>query len=315
MNAPRLCIYPRCTKVTRVRGYCGYHYEKLTRLGLLPFTGRVVADPSPIRTRIAEHLARGRTLHDLADRATTCPTVVRRLHLGCASCRRTTATRIMAVPLPPTMIGVRRRLDALARIGFSLAAVSRISGVSSANLQRSLRTGRCSAATRLRLAAAYEQLSATPQHAPRVVTLAKRAGKRAPADWEYLDIDDPAVWPDSIDTSRDVDEIAVEMLVKGHVPAVRPPRPTYVEAVARLTGCTGAEIARRLRVTVRTVERMRKELQGEAVPPGGQRFQETCCRGTNRHPFTPENTRIDCNGKRHCRACEQHYKKTHREAA
>lgn len=312
---PKTCTRPNCAERHEARGFCKHHYGKLIRTGRLPIIAALV-DPAPIRARIELQLAHGRSLHNLSEAASVDFTWIKRIHSGESSCRKTTAARIMAVPLPPTFVGICRRLSALERIGYSRAGFCRASGVASATLSRALRTGVMSAPLRFAVATAYETLSVKPIDAPRAVLLATRAGHFPPADWEYVDIDDPAAHPEDLTsperswgyTTLPEGECA-ELLVAGEFygnVTGEPHRGSRLQAVVMLTkrGWDAHRIGRWLRMTPRTVARMRTEASGQRCAPRPQHC-ETHCRGAEKHELTPENTRVDGRGARHCRICER----------
>jgi lambda repressor-like predicted transcriptional regulator len=169
-----------------------------------------------------------------------------------AGCSRTTAAAILNIRLdqdPPIArslvdtTGTRRRLQALAVLGYSLPEIARQSGVA----ERALRTvleglrPHTRITTASRVARLYRQLATRPapptRYAEKARNQAMAAGWHGPMAW--ADIDDPACVPDP-------DE---------------PPAPGHVhpddvtELAAR--GLNDTQIATRLNVSPRTVLRAR----------------------------------------------------------
>jgi lambda repressor-like predicted transcriptional regulator len=321
-TSAKTCELPACDEAAQIRGFCNRHYDKLRRTRYLPIVFKTV-DSTPMRHRITAHLQRGHCLKTIADSAGVNPDALRKAYRQGTPVLITTARRVMAVPLPPqppSITGIRRRLEALARIGYSLRRFTKVSGICRSTLSRGLRADHFTVEFRLRLVAAYEKLSATPVDDPMEIARAKKNRYFAPADWEYVDIDDPNAWPDYLDQQGNEDnpgtwaytelphDQCVELLVQGEFydnVEGRPLRAAKLAAVVELAeqGWTGRRIAAWLRMTPRTVRNMRAESKGERpapqLPPA-----ELHCRSVDRHPFSPSNTRIDSRGRRHCRTCE-----------
>jgi hypothetical protein len=145
-------------------------------------------------------------------------------------------------------IGTARRLQALHAMGWSDPVLARRIGTTASHAHR-LRTGRRQVYTSTAAAVAwlYLELSETPGPSERARRSAAALGEAPPAAWDPDTdaIDDPAAKPW---TERRID-------------AVRRERRERRERVAELTPWrTAEEIAEALRVTPRTVERIRAEL-------------------------------------------------------
>lgn len=114
------------------------------------------------------------------------------------SCKRATVGLSRMVP----DVGTRRRLQALAALGWSLQAIADALGVHPRNLQR-LRTGRkggrVQQGTAARVTEVYNRLSMTPPpDTPQTRwrrTTAEQEGWARPLDWDEGAIDDPDARP------------------------------------------------------------------------------------------------------------------------
>jgi hypothetical protein len=121
--------------------------------------------------------------------------------------------RIMAVPLPtigettyiPT-VGIRRRLEALATLGWSAKDVARVAGLYKDTPNRAARTGQCTPGTYRAICDAYNKLwdksAPTDTRAQRVVVArlkahARRQGWVPPMAWDEDALDNPDARPDT----------------------------------------------------------------------------------------------------------------------
>lgn len=116
----------------------------------------------------------------------------------------TTASRILAVPMPTVALngerradgtGTRRRLRALTRIGWSCQRLAAELGVSSELVARWRLADWVTVGTRARVRDLYRLLENTPGPSRLVALRAEREGWVPPVMWEGLDIDDPDVSP------------------------------------------------------------------------------------------------------------------------
>lgn len=180
-------------------------------------------------------------------------------------------------------VGVRRRLQALARIGWSPSMLAGMTDLSAEYLSK-LRTDANHDLIRVityrTICRLYDALWDKPVNTTRgrrVITFAVRADYAPPVAWDDESIDDPAASPscppEPLASERPLDEIAVEEAIRGgRVVHLTPAERN--EAVRRLTerGCSAREIADRLSTTKRSVIRRRTAVRTETpAPPCGTR--------------------------------------------
>jgi hypothetical protein len=200
------------------------------------------------------------------------------------------ARRLLAVPppAPPQLpggvrvdsTGTRRRLQALACLGWSLSRLADESGLDRQVLDGALR-GRAVTAGHVRaVVALYERLWDQPAPATdhrsrisvaRTANRARREGWAPPAAWDDDAIDDPAAVPFVVDVDEDqVDELAVEQLLDGH--RMELTGATLHAAVHALAarGLQPASISERLGIDLRQAQRLRDR----AEPPRRRRRSE-----------------------------------------
>lgn len=230
-----ICTRRGCTQPAHARGLCRVHYERARGMRLIDTSMR---DAAPTVNRIALHLARGGTIHHLAHQSGVDDLTVRAIHAGrVKTVRQATADAIAAAPLPPTAVGTVRRVQAMARLGWSRRAFAHAAGISEGTLSAAICRGRIHPRLAAAVADAYERLSGTV--GPSSKSVARRAARdrwAPPIAWEDVDIDDPAARPDfgPPDTGRpriDLDEVA--FLLSGGC---------SVEEAARKVGCNPGSI-------------------------------------------------------------------------
>jgi len=194
---------------------------------------------------------------------------------------RSVADRLLAVPLPgvdafpdATPIdgtGTRRRLQALAVLGWSNVKLARELGMTPSNYGTFTRRDEVLARHAREVRDLYDRLSTTPPAATsgydragieRVKASAKRSGWVGPLAWDDETIDDPAARPD-VGRWRDgsehvVDEVAVHRAMRGDR-AVRLRIGERAEVVRRLVelGLNDQQIERRTGISSRTALRVR----------------------------------------------------------
>ena len=193
--------------------------------------------------------------------------------------RRLLAVRFQASAVPPgrrvDATGTRRRLQALATLGWSVTSLAARSDLALRTLRRALTTTTVTAETARTVGRLYDQLRAEPvtQRDPRDQAAAarskargQRAGWRGPLAWDDIDHDpepETLELPDSL--ASWVDVVAVERAMRGERLSL-----TALErrdAVSRLThrGLSARCIAELLHTTVRTVTRLRASAREDAA--------------------------------------------------
>lgn len=156
--------------------------------------------------------------------------------------------------------GTRRRVQALARIGWPLSELADRLGVRFQNVHDYTtreRTRRTSAA---KVAALYDELSMIPGPSSSAAKRAAAKGWAPPLAWDDDTIDDPRARPNwGVAASRlvkPIDDIAVTRAMHGD--RVRLTRQERAEAARRLKahGLSANEISRRLHIEQRSVQRI-----------------------------------------------------------
>jgi len=159
-------------------------------------------------------------------------------------------------------LGTARRLQALAAIGWSGPDLARELGYRSAAAVTYLQRRYRPAVLRTvadRVTEVYERLSMTPGPSRRAVDTAVRNGWVPPLAWDDDEIDDPAARHHGNVLGSGLDELAVERAVRGERSAdERLPRAEQRAAIlrCRARGLPAREIARRVGVSTRTVDRV-----------------------------------------------------------
>lgn len=187
-----------------------------------------------------------------------------------ARVQRTTRDAILAAQKPMTVLGARRRLQALACLGWSSIVIAERYGMHADNLNMLRRGDREHYIRRgfaARIAAAYDDLHMEPAPRGRGATWAQgyaaKNGWVPPLAWD--DIDDPDEKPKGITRQHksrsDVDEVAVARTLEGR----KPPGLTRAEVdevvrrwqssgrsqeeCERFTGINASRVLKRLRET------------------------------------------------------------------
>lgn len=189
----------------------------------------------------------------------------------CAPCRRAHADQradyrrrryLRHAPLSVDATGGRRRIQALAAIGWSLAEQSALMGLERSAAHAITTRSWLWPGTAERIRALYDKLAMTPGPSVRARNEAARRGWFPPLAWDDDAIDDPAARPSAGTNLRRVDgrafdEVAVQRAMHGDAVHLRPVE--RVEATRRLTrlGYSATQIAERLHTTPRSVQRQR----------------------------------------------------------
>lgn len=197
---------------------------------------------------------------------------------GAREARRLYAKRLRDgrhVPALVESLGVRRRLHALAAIGWSAEDIAVRLGKSRCAVSR-LRNSRdrfvlCSVAESVRRI--YDELSMTPGPSSSARTRARRKGWPPPLAWDEDKIDDPDARPDGIvelwqrDKRKQLDETKVRRRIAGDKTGRLSVAETD-EVVRRLNaeGLDDGQISERTGISRRTVLRARNRLGLPAIP-------------------------------------------------
>lgn len=157
--------------------------------------------------------------------------------------------------------GTRRRLQALAAIGWPAALIAEIAGCTRSNVSKWAKQDHVYVTTHQLVCRVYDELSMTP--GPSAVTrrIARQQGWLAPLCWDDGSIDDPAATPSTEPVTPVLDEVAIRRAMRGDRTVVLT-KPERREVVRLLTdaGRGADDIAELLGTTSRTVVRDRGEL-------------------------------------------------------
>jgi DNA-binding CsgD family transcriptional regulator len=256
-------VRPRSTRPVRSFGDPAKVYRVRKARGTL---ARTTADRA--RTHVLDLLALGLTPEAIARSAGISRGVIDRL---AADEQRLIDRRIEAAILTVSWrphprqavclaIGARRRARALARIGWPLTWQGEQIGIQGTNYASQIAKTRISYRTWAAIRDLYEQLQMTPGPSTKAARVAELNGWPAPLEWDDVAIDDPTAGPAAPEhASDDLDPVVVQRLLDGF--DVRATRAERAEAIRQLAsrGLSDADIAARVRVTVRTVLRIRAD--------------------------------------------------------
>lgn len=195
------CARPACGGPARSRGYCEPHYRKLLSAG---WFGR--CDGTNALAHVTKLRELGWTWQAIGKAGGIAHSIPHGLWLG--KHHRLTfdsERRIMSVPLvrfarrvSVPAVGTRRRVRALARMGWPCREVALRAGVLPATLNTIVHRVSISASIASRVARVYEEISHLqgPSSVCRGQAIAR--GFPAPASWDYADMDDPAARPHGV---------------------------------------------------------------------------------------------------------------------
>ena len=190
------CCRPGCHRIADRRKLCPPHYDRA-----YPLQGYV--DPSKAREHVRQLRQRGFTLNMLEAHGVT-RSVVARIDRGRQKIHRMTERNILSVPVPALVlasaadvpaIGVRRRLQALAAIGWTQKALAEKLGWTQASLANHVARDYVSGRTARQVDELFRELQLTPGPSQLSRTRAQRKGWAAPLEWEEDDIDNPSAQP------------------------------------------------------------------------------------------------------------------------
>lgn len=159
--------------------------------------------------------------------------------------------------------GVRRRLHALARLGWSFPEMAKRFGVVYSVVHGWAKSDHVYPATYERVCALYDELWDKPGPSNWVKAYAERQGWAPPLAWDDDSIDDPKARPTlgarANQLRKPIDEIAVTRAMHGD--RVRLTAEERAEAARRLKerGYSSAQIGDRLHIDKRSVERIKRK--------------------------------------------------------
>lgn len=192
----------------------------------------------------------------------------------CEPCRRAHAERAATYyrrrylnrgrPLLVDATGTRRRLQALAVIGWGSRQLAAEEGVTPTAVKNWMRQERVQQQTAARVARLYDRLWNQPGPSVKAKGYALRSGWASPLAFDDDTIDNPEARPNKGVALRQrqgtaFDEVAVQRAMHGDPVRLRPVE--RAEVVHRLTaqGLTAAQIATRVRLDERSVQRIRDD--------------------------------------------------------
>jgi DNA-binding CsgD family transcriptional regulator len=156
-------------------------------------------------------------------------------------------------PLLVDATGTRRRIQALARVGWSAVEIARRMGVTHATVsywaaRKTVRVATAETVRRL-----YDELSMIPGPSVKSQQYARSKGWPPPLAWSDESIDDPAARPSGLRTDHEPRRINRDMEVEARVMELT------------RAGLSAAEIALRLRTNQRQVARVRARYRTEGA--------------------------------------------------
>lgn len=165
-------------------------------------------------------------------------------------------------------LGTLRRLQALNAMGWSNRAIAEHCELSEGRIKQLRGQRRVPFADFQTIRAVYDQLAMIPGPNLRARLQAQRFGWPAPLAWD--DIDDPNETPIVVvkqgRLSDSVDDVKVQRAIAGALPASSLTAAERVAAVERLSNYSAHYIAEQLRITERSVERIRARLRETQAP-------------------------------------------------
>jgi hypothetical protein len=191
------CSRPQCPRVLRRNGLCLPHWKSSITLGLNGLTD-VAA--------VHEHISRLRALRwsdiGIAHMAGVVHSTIPHV-LASTQVQRATERAILSVPLVPydsykvtlPVVGLARRRDALACLGWPLAVVAPMAETTAQAVCNAQRRGQVSVPLHNRFAAVYDEIQNVRGPSEVVALQARNKGLNPPMAWEFVDIDDPKAKP------------------------------------------------------------------------------------------------------------------------
>lgn len=197
------CAHPSCGSPSKTRGYCEHHYRRRLHTGRYGYQ-----DATEVRAHLERLRELGWTWGQIGDAAGISWAIPFHLITGRQHRRVLPETRdaLLAVPLMPAAsrrgvdsTGSRRRVQALAWMGWPCAEVARRIGSSRPSLATLiLPSRRISFAMAAKVAAVYDELSGTRGPSNISAAKARELGFAPPAAWDDETIDDPGARPQGV---------------------------------------------------------------------------------------------------------------------
>lgn len=193
------CTQPACSRAAETRGYCSSHYRRRLHTGRYGYRDATVA-----REHVAALRDLGWTWQAIADAAGLSVTIAHSLHRG--TTRRLlheSETALLAIRprryhhshRGVSAVGARRRVQALARLGWPNHEIARRIGCSPRSLPTLLSRGSLSMTLAHRIADVYLELRYTLGPSRAAIGKAIQYGFQPPAAWIAETIDDPDARP------------------------------------------------------------------------------------------------------------------------
>lgn len=204
------CSRRNCPKTAHTRGLCESDYRRTLRMGINGYR-----DATTARQHVAALRDLGWAWEQIGQAAGLSTWVAHQLHAGTTTSLWPESERaLLAVPLRPqashrgvNSVGTRRRVQALAWMGWTVAEVALRAGTTPSSLRSLIQPKRrISYALAMRVAAVYDELSCTRGRSNFAAGKARDLGFAPPAAWDD-DIDNPAAKPRGIRTARTSKEL------------------------------------------------------------------------------------------------------------
>lgn len=198
------CTTLACPNPADTRGYCATHYRRRLHTGRYGYR-----DATEARQHVARLRDLGWTWEAIGKTAGISPWTAHSLHRGGPKrLLHESLTALLTVPLVPMeshrgvdATGPRRRVQALAWMGWACWQVEDRVGCKRRTLTRELARGSISARLAQRIAAVYDELSTVPGPSPVAASKARQHGFAPPLAWDDETIDDRRARPRGVRTA------------------------------------------------------------------------------------------------------------------
>jgi hypothetical protein len=196
------CKQGDCTRPPQTRGYCESHYRKRLRMGLFGWR-----DVTQVRAHLTALRDLGWTWEQIAETADVSTYVPHQIGVGRTKrIRAENEQALLSLPLEPrdshrgiNSAGTRRRVQALAWMGWPMHEVARRADTPASTLRTLiLPSRRVSITLARRVAAVYDDLSLKPGPSRIAAAKARQLGFAPPLAWDDETISDPRARPHGI---------------------------------------------------------------------------------------------------------------------